>query len=142
MSPDITAMITSGRLERVPPDVMAAERAVTAAHRHLNSAAALVDDDPDLAYPALNDAARKSCAALLQAQGLRATGRGGHLAVHNAALELFGRAGPLRPFDRLRRRRNEVEYLHQEADPDDVRADLPAARAIVDLAADQLGLGR
>lgn len=142
MSSDITALIAAGRLERVPSDLAAAERGVRAARRHLESAAAIVDDDPDLAYSALYDAVRKACAAVLQARGLRATSGGGHLAVQNAALALFGRNGPLRSFDRLRRRRNEVEYLHQEADPDDVRADLPVARAIVDFAADRLGIGR
>lgn len=139
--PDVNAMITGGRLERVPPDAAASARAVQAARRHLASAVALVDNDPDLAYSALYDAVLKACAALLQAQGLRATSRGGHLAVQNAALAMFGRSGPLRSFDRLRRRRNDVEYLHQEADPDDVRADLPAARAIVDFASARLGLG-
>lgn len=138
MNADVQRLIESNRLERVPPDAGAATRAVRAARRHLDSAATLVDDDPDLAYTALYDAVRKACAALLQAEGLRATSRGGHLAVQQAVLALNGGTGPLRSFDRLRRRRNEVEYLHREADPDDVRVDLPTARSIVEFAAGRL----
>lgn len=140
MSSTVEALISTGRLERVLPDAAVAELAVRAARRHLDSAAALVDADPDLAYAALYDAVRKACAALLQADGLRASSRGGHLAVQNAVVALFGREGPLRAFDRLRRRRNEVEYLHHGAHPDDVRADLPAAWAIVAFAGAQLGM--
>lgn len=140
MSSDVDALIAAGRIERVPPDAAGAARALRAARRHLTSAEALADDDPDLAYAALYDAIRKACVALLQIRGLRATSRGGHLAVQKATAALFGATGPLRPFDRVRRRRNEVEYLHQDAHPDDVRADLPAARAIVDFAATRLGV--
>lgn len=132
---DVGALVAAGRLERVPPDLDAADRAIDSARRHLRSAASLADTDPDLAYTALYDAIRKSCAALLLADGLRATSRGGHLAVQNAVTALYGRGGPLRAFDRVRRQRNAVEYLGGEADPEDVRADLGAAEAIVALAA-------
>ncbi|MGE3286517.1 MAG: hypothetical protein AB7J32_10495 [Pseudonocardia sp.] len=135
---DVDALLAAGRLERVPPDTEAAARAIGAARRHLRSAEALADIDPDLAYTALYDAIRKSCAALLLADGLRATSRGGHLAVQHAVTALHGARGPLRAFDRVRRQRNAVEYLGGEADPEDVRADLGAARAIVDLAAQGL----
>lgn len=138
MNVEVARLIDGGRLERVPPDFAAAGRAIRAARRHLDSTAMLIDDDPDLAYTALYDAVRKSCAALLQAEGLRAISRGGHGAVQYAVLGMFGQTGPLRSFDRLRRRRNEVEYLHLEAHPDDVRADLPAARSIVEFAASRL----
>lgn len=48
---------------------------------------AVHEADPDLAYTALYDAIRKSCAALLLADGLRATSRGGpsHRAARGAA---------------------------------------------------------
>lgn len=137
-SPDVDALIVAGRLERVPADVEAAARAIASARRHLRSADALADADPDLAYTALYDAIRKSCAALLLADGLRATTRGGHLAVQQAVTALHGRGGVLRAFDRVRRQRHAVEYLGDEADPEDVRADLGAAQAIVDLAGRRL----
>ncbi|MFJ5292462.1 hypothetical protein [Streptomyces sp. NPDC088348] len=50
------------------------------------------------------DAARKALAAALENQGLRATSRGGHIAIRDAALAQFepplGKI--LRPFDRMR----------------------------------------
>ncbi len=48
-----------------------------------------------------------------KAQGLRATSRGGHLAIRDTVLAQFGRltgGQALRAFDRLRRRRNAIEY--------------------------------
>ena len=81
---------------------------------------------------------RKACAALLAAHGLRATSRGGHLAVQRAVIAMHDRAEVLRPFDRVRRRRNEVEYLGHEVHPDDVAADLPAATRVVEFAAGRL----
>lgn len=138
MNPELDALLATGRLERVPADAQAAARGIEAARRHLASAAALADTDPDLAYTALYDAMRKSCAALLLADGLRATSRGGHLAVQHAVTARHGRGGPLRSFDRVRRQRNAVEYLGDEADPEDVRADLGAAEAVVAFAARRL----
>ncbi|MGH3616109.1 MAG: hypothetical protein ACRDRK_26655 [Pseudonocardia sp.] len=138
MTSEIDSLLEAGRLERVPVDRVASIRAVGVALRHLESAEALADADPDLAYTALYDAIRKSCAALLLASGLRATSRGGHLAVQRAVTALHGRDGVLRPFDRVRRQRNAVEYLGDETDPEDVRADLVVARAIVEFAARKL----
>src|SRR3712207_6256518 len=71
------------------------------------------DSDPDGAYTMLYDAARQSLAALLQAQGLRATSRGGHVAVQLAIEAQFPDPPPrtaFRPFGRLRTTRNRVEY--------------------------------
>ncbi|MGD9991555.1 hypothetical protein [Pseudonocardia sp.] len=135
---ELDALLAAGRLERVPADPDAAARAVASARRHLESAHALVDDDPELAYTALYDAMRKACAALLAAHGLRATSRGGHLAVQRAVVAMYARAEALRPFDRVRRRRNEVEYLGGEVHPDDVDADLPAAIRVVEFVAVRL----
>lgn len=138
----LDALLAAGRLERVPPDAAAGARAVAAARRHLESARQLAVDDPELAYTALYDAMRKACAALLAAHGLRATSRGGHLAVQRAVVALPGTGADgiaaLRPFDRVRRRRNEVEYLGHEAHPDDVAADLPAAVRVVEYVARRL----
>jgi hypothetical protein len=73
------------------------------------------------------DAARKSLAALLHAQGLRATSCGGHVAVQLAIEALFPDPPPrtaFRPFSRLRTTRNRVEYDPvSPVDADDVRAD-------------------
>lgn len=87
------------------------------------------------------DAARKACSALLAQQGLRATSRGGHIAVRDVTRAQFG-GGPrgrvLREFDAMRRRRKDAEYPQDSGDAidaDEVRAVLPKARAIVDYAA-------
>jgi hypothetical protein len=86
----------------------------------------------------IHDAVRKSLAALLQIQGLRATTTGGHLAVQYAAKAQFGATmgAVLRPVDRIRTTRHESEYPGPATwiDQDTVLDDLPAARAIVEAA--------
>jgi hypothetical protein len=53
----------------------------------------------------------KSAASLLEAQGLRATSRGGHLAVQEAVIAQFSTTGrAVRSFGRIRRARNNFEY--------------------------------
>lgn len=75
---------------------------------------------------------------MLRQQGLRPTRAGGHEAVITAAeAQLVPPAGAvLRPYRRLRDRRNRGDYLASEGavEPDDVRADLRAATAIVEAA--------
>ena len=77
--------------------------------------------------------------AHLQAQGLRATSRGGHIAVLDAAVaQLVPPMGEtLRPLGRIRRRRHQAEHpsiAHPALSPAEVRADLRAATAIVEMA--------
>ncbi len=63
------------------------------------------------AYQLAYDALRKSAASLLEAQGLRATSRGGHLAVQEVVTAQFGAAVRVfRSFGRIRRARNNFEY--------------------------------
>ena len=90
------------------------------------------------------DAARKACSALLAIQGLRATSRGGHIAVRDVVRAQFGH-GPqgrvLREFDAMRRRRKDAEYPQDAGDAIDaaeVRDAVPKAQAIVDYAASLL----
>lgn len=78
------------------------------AGRHLDSALLVANTDPDGAYTLLYDAARKSLVAVLQAQGLRATSKGGHYAIQEAITAQFTKPPPrdaFRPFGRLRRSR-------------------------------------
>ncbi|GAA1835207.1 hypothetical protein GCM10009682_61770 [Luedemannella flava] len=82
------------------------------------------------------DAARKALAAVLENQGLRATSRGGHLAVIDALTAQLDPplGGILRPFDRLRRRRNQAEYPsadEPDLDASEVARDLPKVTEIV-----------
>lgn len=109
-------MLTIGRLQAVPPSPTQARRMLTQAETHLASARSLAPSDPEGAYALAYDAARKALVGLLEANGLRPTVKGGHMVVHDAALTLVGEAhaAVVGPFDRIRRRRNEVEYPSRE----------------------------
>jgi hypothetical protein len=108
----IRQLIDSGELERVAPDPAVAVRLLTDAGKHLTTAtAAVADTDLSGAYQLAYDALRKSAAALLAVQGLRATSRGGHLAIQDAAAAQFGSTvRPFKSFSRIRRARNTFEY--------------------------------
>lgn len=132
----VEQLLAARELERVSADPNAAKKLIDSAHRHLDSARKIRVSDPEGAFAALYDAARKSCAALLEAQGLRATSRGGHVAVRDAVVAQFALlAGgdALRSFDRLRRRRNDIEYPAGDSgvDTDEVDEALERAQGIV-----------
>ena len=136
----VDGMVARGELERVPASREHADALLEQARQHLGSAAAIAGTDPVGAYQLLYDGARKALAAVLENQGLRATSRGGHLAVRDA---LHAQLDPplgrvLRPFDRLRRRRNQAEYPsaeHPAVEPEDIDRDLPKVEQIVEVAA-------
>jgi hypothetical protein len=136
---EIVIMIDQNDLTQVVADLDLAERLLSAARRHVKSAETLCDSDPELAYAALYDAIRKALSAMLQAQGLRPTTTGGHLAVQHAIRAQFGASmgAILRPVDRIRATRHAIQYPDPETyiDADAVRADLPAAIELIDAAA-------
>ena len=110
---DIERLLEDGELERVKPSVEVASRLVASAEAHIALAGKGVDDDPAGALQLSYDAARKASAALLAVQGLRATTRGGHIAVIDAVRAQFNDRGGMEVFGRLhrlRRRRNTTEY--------------------------------
>lgn len=129
-------MIRDGELDKVAPSRGHADRLLAEAERHLASAEAMADLDPPMAYDSLYAAARKALAAVLAVQGLRATSRGGHVAVQHAIEAQLGRMRHvIKSFSRLRITRNEADYPSEEHPPlaaTDVREDLPAASDIVD----------
>jgi hypothetical protein len=108
----IADLISDGELEQVEPSDDTTRRLLKDAARHLATAAvALSSDDLSGAYQLAYDALRKSAASLLAVQGLRATSRGGHIAVQDAVLAQFGASVPaFRSFSRIRRARNTFEY--------------------------------
>jgi hypothetical protein len=133
-------MLEGGELERVQASREHADRLLQQARRHLDSAEMICDSDPEGAYDTLYDAGRKALWAILANQGLRPSHRGGHLAAYHAVkAQLDPPMGQqLRPFDRMRRQRRDVEYPRidtPEMIPDDVRDDLPKIADIVDMAA-------
>jgi hypothetical protein len=136
----VESLLARGELERVPASRDHADVLLSQARQHLASAKAVAVPDPAGAYQLLYDAARKALAAVLENQGLRATSRGGHIAVREAVSAQLDPplGGILRPFDRLRRRRNQAEYPsaeHPGVEAEEVVRDLPKVEQIVDLAA-------
>jgi hypothetical protein len=69
----VTEMIAAGDLQRVSPSIAFARGFLAQATGHLDSARRVIATDPTGAYSLRYDAARNSLAAVLQAQGLRAT---------------------------------------------------------------------
>jgi hypothetical protein len=134
----IDRMIAASELQHVPASRAHADRLILQARRHLVSADEISDDDPLGGYTLVYDAARKALTAVLENQGLRPTTRGGHLAVYEATrAQLDPPMGQvLRPFDRMRRQRHDVEYPPTDApqiSAEDVREDAAKAAAIIDL---------
>ena len=131
----IQELIGAGELGQVPPDGGLARRMLADAGRHLATAAA-AESTGDLpgAYQLAYDALRKSAASLLEAQGLRATSRGGRIAVQDAVIAQFGSSiRALRSFSRLRRARNSFQYPSTETpgpSGDDVKDAIRAAREV------------
>jgi hypothetical protein len=133
----IDELVARGFLQRVPASPQAAHLLIADARRHLQSAETIADADPQGAYALTYDAARKAMAAVLEAQGLRATSAGGHVVLYDAAIAQF--EPPLghlfRPFNRMRVRRNQVEYASTDNPPitaDEVRRDVIRTRRLVE----------
>lgn len=136
----IDGMLERREVERVPPSREHADRLLAQAHAHLGSAELVAKTDAVGAYQMLYDAARKALCAILENEGLRATSRGGHIAVYEAITAQLDPplAQVLRPFDRMRRRRNDAEYPSQGApsiSTDDALREVPKVQGILDLAA-------
>jgi hypothetical protein len=108
----IGQLLAVGELDRVTPDDAVARRLLDDAGRHLSTAAAAsTAGDLAGAYQLAYDAFRKSAASLLAVQGLRATSRGGHVAIQDAVIAQFGSSVRVfRSFSRIRRARNSFEY--------------------------------
>jgi len=142
----IQELVSAGELGQVPPDTGLARRMLADASRHLAtaSAAGTAGDLPG-AYQLACDALRKSAASLLEAQGLRATSRGGHIAVQDAVVAQFGSSiRALRSFSRLRRARYSFEYPSTETpgpSEDDVQDAIRVAREVNDAAGKILASG-
>ena len=135
----VRELIDAGELGRVPPDDELARRMLADARRHLATVAA-AESTGDLsgAYQLAYDALRKSAASLLEAQGIRPTSRGGHIAVQDAVIAQFGTSiRALRSFSRVRRARNSFEYPSTETpgpSEDDVKDAIRVAREVNDAA--------
>lgn len=135
----VERLLSDGELERVSADLGSGKHLLSSARLHIDSARKIRTSDPEGAFAALYDAARKGCAALLEVQGLRATSRGGHVAVRESVVAQFASltgGEALGSFDRLRRRRNNIEYPDGDSgiDVEEVDEGLLRAAEIVDYA--------
>lgn len=136
----IDGLLSRGELERVSPNREHADVLIGQAGLHIVAAKSIVEQDAVGAFQLLYDAARKSLCAVLENQGLRGTSRGGHIAVAEAVCaQLDPPLGPIvRPFDRMRRRRNDAEYPRPDVPgfiAADVLADVEKVERIRDAAA-------
>jgi hypothetical protein len=145
---EVERLLRDGELEQVTPSPEVAERLLADASAHVGLATNGIDDDPAGALQLSYDAARKACAALLALQGLRATTRGGHVAVIDAVRAQFNDRGGMAVFGRLhrlRRRRNSTEYPDLESpgiSNHDARQAIGIAREVIDAANRLIAAGR
>jgi len=108
----VERLLGEGRLQRVTPSRRQADLLLTQARRHLSAAAAIAGLDPPGAFQLTYDGARKALVAVLENQGLRPTHTGGHIVVYESVrAQLDPPLGHIiRPFNRMRRARNQSEY--------------------------------
>lgn len=142
-SGSVQRLVDAGELQQVTASKDRAEAMLSDARRHLASASAIAASDPLGAYVLAYDAARKALASIFEAQGLRATAKGGHIVLFDAAMAQFDPPlGKLvKPFNRMRARRNQVEYAsseNPEVTEEEVLADAERVRDLLDLAAQVL----
>jgi len=134
----VEGLLAEAHLEQVPANPDEAQYLLLRARDHLGTAAREAETDPEIAYDALYAAARKALTAVLRQQGLRPTRAGGHeVVIQVAEAQLVPPLGAvLRPYRRMRRMRGQGDYMASEGaiTAEDVRADLPAATAIVEAA--------
>lgn len=140
----IEQLIERGELERVPADTSNASDWIGDAARHLEAAAAIASIDQSGAFTLAYDAARKSCAALLLSNGLRARAvPGSHRAVIEAA-RLLVRSEEERThiarLDRMRRDRNRSEYGSRSFGESEVETAIRYASEIVRVVRSATGL--
>ena len=135
----IRTALRAGELQQVTGGQAAGEGWISDARRKYDTAQAIADADPETAYVTAYDAARFALVGLLAQQGLRATQKGGHYAVEQAARAQFGTA--FAAFGTLRRRRAELEYPSypgEEVEHDQLLDALRATLQIIDGAAQLL----
>ncbi|MDQ2836389.1 MAG: hypothetical protein M3Y42_02830 [Actinomycetota bacterium] len=105
---EILAAIRAGELQQVTGGQAAGEGWIAEARKKCATAGSIADADPESAYNVAYDAARFALVGMLAQQGLRATQKGGHLAVQHAVRAQFG--NNFAAYGTLRRRRAELEY--------------------------------
>lgn len=126
-------------IEEIEIDINQVHRMIAQAENHLRSAKNTLADDKEGAYVLLYDAARKGLMAILYLQGIRPTAYGGHSIILDVLIPQCSTSevALIRPFNRLRKIRNSVEYPRtdfSEIDEASLREDLFNAVEIVEWA--------
>ncbi|CAB5118944.1 MAG: HEPN domain-containing protein [Actinobacteria bacterium] len=123
-------------IEEIRIDIDQVQRLIAQAENHLRSAKSAKKDDKEGAYILLYDAARKGLTAILYLQGVRPTAFGGHSIILDVLIPQCTQSDLeiIRPFNRLRKIRNAVEYPKTnslEIDEESLSEDFNAATKIV-----------
>lgn len=127
----VDEMVKANLLERVADDPDGAASALDESRRHIASARAIADDDPNGAYQLAYDAARKAVMAHMRAQGVRVRkGEGAHAIAASYARVAIDMALGKR-LDGMRRRRNRSEYGSAYFDAADVLDAMEVADRLV-----------
>jgi YD repeat-containing protein len=127
-------MLSSGLIEPVQRDPDTATARLEESERHLRSAAAIAEEDPNGAYQLAYDGARKAVASHMARNGLRARrGEGAHAITAQYAEAAISRELGVRR-ERMRRRRNRSEYASAHFEEDEVADAIDIGRQIVELA--------
>ena len=105
---EVITALRAGELQQVTGGQAAGDGWIAQARRKSETARLISEADPETAYVTAYDAARFALVGVLAQQGLRATQKGGHLAVEQAVRAQFGPS--FVTFSTLRRRRAELEY--------------------------------
>lgn len=143
MALSVEALLVSGRLERIAPDLRAASIRIAKAEQHLATAQMLLGQDNEVAYTALYDAARKAATAHMLARGMRASTSkpGAHEAVGIYLVEMVtDHIGSVGKFHRIRSKRNGTEYRDLVVGDQEIANDLIHATNIVAAVRADLGL--
>lgn len=136
---EVDELLANQRLDRVTASRELADMMLAQAELHLDSAKLLVATDAPGAFQLAYDAARKSLAAILANQGLRAKGIGAHATLYRATrAQLHPPLGPIIDnFDWMRRLRNTTEYPDLDkpiANFADAEEAVPTAQKIIQTA--------
>lgn len=138
----VEELVAQGLVTRLVGADAGREDLMARARQLLTSAGVLVESDPATAYLVAYDAAKHAAMAILAEQNLRVSGKEGHLVMQKVLVAQF--QGVFGDFDRLRRRRNELDYptsAEDFADSGEATRAITTATNLVDSAAQILERG-
>ena len=123
-------------IEEIETDINQVHRMIAQAENHLRRARLALVADKEGSYVLLYDAARKGLMAILYLQGIRPTSFGGHSIILDVLIPQCSapEVALIRPFNRLRKIRNSIEYPkteYSEIDDTSLREDFNQALKIV-----------